>query len=348
MRGTVTNISNDDIIMIQEVLTNAWAESTRTTYGSGLFNYHVFCDSRSIPEHERAPASPLLIETFISNLAGLYAASTITNYLSGIRAWHILHKVEWKMDKQTLDTLVRAASTMAPPSSSRKKRPPLTISTIETIHPFFNLEKPLDAAVYACLTTTFWCTARLGEFVVPRIKDFDAKKAICRENIETVTDGQGLAQTVFHLPWTKTAPTGEDVYWARQEGLSDPESALKNHFRVNKDPPQHSPLFAYKYNKPPGSWRALSKKHFIGRLNKAAEDAKLKEYIQGHSIRIGSVLEYLLRGLSLEVVKTKGRWKSDAFHIYLRDHAQFMAPYMQANPAVHESFVRVALPAVRR
>lgn len=92
----------------------------------------------------------------------------------------------------------------------------------------------------------------------------------------------------------------------------------------------------------------MSKKVFLDRINKAANAAQLTEPIKGHSIRIGSVLEYLLRGVSFEVVKAKGRWASDAFTVYLRDHAQIMAPYMQANPAIHESIVKVAIPPIRR
>ena len=38
-----------------------WAESTRTTYGTGLLVYHVFCNSQEIPEIDRAPAKPALV-----------------------------------------------------------------------------------------------------------------------------------------------------------------------------------------------------------------------------------------------------------------------------------------------
>ncbi|KZV78240.1 hypothetical protein EXIGLDRAFT_571631, partial [Exidia glandulosa HHB12029] len=51
-----------------------------------------------------------------------------------------------------------------------------------------------------------------------------------------------------------------------------------------------------------------------------------------HSIRIGSTTEYLLRGVPFDVMRAKGRWASDAFLVYLRRHAEIMAPYMQANP----------------
>jgi hypothetical protein len=69
--------------------------------------------------------------------------------------------------------------------------------------------------------------------------------------------------------------------------------------------------------------------------------------LQGHGIRIGATLEYLLRGVSFEVMKVKGRWASDAFQLYLRKHAQILAPYMQARSWQHEKFVQLTTPRIR-
>ncbi|PBK98979.1 hypothetical protein ARMGADRAFT_1059293 [Armillaria gallica] len=79
------------------------------------------------------------------------------------------------------------------------------------------------------------------------------------------------------------------------------------------------------------------------REKRQSEDSEL----QGHGIRIGSTLEYLLRGIPFDVVKMIGRWKSDAFILYLRKHAQILAPYMQAVPAIHEQFIRYTMPRIR-
>ncbi|KZT18308.1 hypothetical protein NEOLEDRAFT_1030631, partial [Neolentinus lepideus HHB14362 ss-1] len=92
--------------------------------------------------------------------------------------------------------------------------------------------------------------------------------------------------------------------------------------------------------------RPLTKTAFIQRLSKAARAAGI-DPLQGHGIRIGATLEYLLRGVPFDVVKVKGRWASDAFILYLRKHAQILAPYMQAVPEVHEHFVRYTMPPVR-
>jgi hypothetical protein len=47
-------------------------------------------------------------------------------------------------------------------------------------------------------------------------------------------------------------------------------------------------------------------------------------------------------------MKVKGRWKSDAFHRYIRDHAKVLAPYMQSVPPdTHDKFIRIAIPSAR-
>lgn len=106
-------------------------------------------------------------------------------------------------------------------------------------------------------------------------------------------------------------------------------------------------MFAYKqYTKGKVSYKPLTKSAFIKRLAVAAINAKL-EPLTGHGIRIGATLEYLLRGVPFETLKVIGQWSSDAFTIYLRKHAQILAPYMQAVPELHGEFMRYTMPAVR-
>ncbi|KAF8811033.1 hypothetical protein BYT27DRAFT_6471013 [Phlegmacium glaucopus] len=135
---------------------------------------------------------------------------------------------------------------------------------------------------------------------------------------------------------------GEDVYWAKQHGESDPVAALERHKNVNMPPPEGH-LFAYRYK---NGHRPLTKTKFIERMANAARAAGL-EPLQGHGIRIGATLEYLLRGIPFDVMKAKGRWASDSFLLYLTKHAQVLAPYMQATPQVHEAFTRYIVPHVR-
>ena len=67
----------------------------------------------------------------------------------------------------------------------------------------------------------------------------------------------------------------------------------------------------------------------------------------GHSFRIGGTLEYLLQGMSFEVMKSLGRWSSDAFRLYLREHAKVLAPYVQLTVNLDKHVRDIVIPAVR-
>ncbi|KAF8951390.1 DNA breaking-rejoining enzyme [Flammula alnicola] len=340
--GTPTNLAPADLQRIQEVLENAWAESTRESYGTGLLIYHVFCDRKVISEQQKAPASPILIASFIATIAGAYSGKSISNYVYGVRAWHILHGINWNVDDAEITTLLKAAEKATPASSKRKKRTPYTPDFISAIRSKLDLNNPLHAAVYACLTTSFYSAARLGEFTVRRLDAFNPAIHVKPSDVRDDQDRNGLKSTVFHIPRTKTAINGEDVSWSMQHGDTDPEAAFHKHTEVNQ-PPREGPLFAYRHK---NTHRPLTKTKFLEVVRKAAKEAGL-EPRQGHGIRIGATLEYLLRGVPFDVMKTKGRWASDAFIGYLTKHAQILAPYMQAVPELHDSFIRLTMPPPR-
>ncbi|KAF8958612.1 hypothetical protein BDZ97DRAFT_1761980 [Flammula alnicola] len=281
----------------------AWTAETRSGYGTGLLVFHVFCDNKTppVPDHLRGPASEALILEFKASCAASFGGDSLNVYVCGVKAWHTVHGLPWTTGKVRLKTALMAATKLAPDSSKRPERPPVLLRNILAIHRHLNSAVGLDAAVYACLTTTFWACARLGEFTIAKHK-------------------------------------GEDVHWAPQSGPTDPAAALANHMRVNTPPPSGH-LFAYKHTD--GSYRPLTRNIFLRRIATAAKDAG-DDAIQGHSIRIGSVLEYILRGMPFEAVKVHGRWSSDAFLKYLRKHANILAPYLQDTPAI-EQFIRYTL-----
>jgi hypothetical protein len=247
-------------------------------------------------------------------MAAAYSGKTIANYLNGVRAWHILHSVLWVLEKKEMDTMLRAADKLTPGASRKKQHLPYTPTFIAAIRQQLNLQEPLDATVFACLTTCFYASARLSEFTVRTLSSFNPNAHITIRNLSYNQDRNGCKVTVLHLPRTKAAGNeGEDVYWACQEGDTDPTAALQNHLQVNQ-PSEATHLFAYRAKH---ACRPLTKMKFLRRVAEAARTADLKP-LQGHGIRIGSTLEYLLRGVPFDVMKVQGRWAGDSFLLYLR------------------------------
>lgn len=327
------------------LLAQGWDESTLATYGSGLLVYHVFCDSRHIKEEEHAPIAHNLLSIFISELAGSYSKTTIVNYISGVRAWHLLHRLRWETDEKELEVLLCACIKAAPASSKKPKCTPWTPEFIARIHAELNPSECSHVATYACLTSTFYAAARLGELTVTAIKKFDPSAHPTPADVRTEMDRQGLTTTIIHVPSTKASKhKGEDVYWTEQPGITDPKAALDRHLSFNK-PPRDGHLFAYKAHD--GKYRPLTRKKFITIITAAATKAGIG-HLQGHSIRIGATLEYLLRGVSFKAMKAKGRWASDAFARYLTNHAQILAQHTQGSFELHDSITRITIPRLRR
>ncbi|KAF5373260.1 hypothetical protein D9615_007476 [Tricholomella constricta] len=337
-------INQGDIDRVVETLALGLAEGTKESYGSGLLAWHVWCDAKDVPEQDRAPASQPLISAFITSLTGAFAGKTIRNYVYGLRAWHVVHSLQWRPNDNELDLLLKAADKLTPASSKRKKRQPYTVEFITKLREKMTPEDPFDAAVFACLVCLFYSASRVGEFTVRRLDAFNPSWHPSRQSLSRDQDRNGRKVTILQIPRTKTSVEGEEVFWSTQNGPTDPEAAMNRHLEINC-PGDEQHLFAYKYK---GGHRPLTKTAFVKRLATLARSAGL-DPLQGHGIRIGATLEYLLRGMSFEAMKVMGRWHSDAFILYLRKHALILAPYIQAQaPQVYDDFIRVTMPNTTR
>ena len=141
-----------------------------------------FLHLKLIPEDSRCPTDSLveslvdslLMLTFISSCTGSYSGKTLANYLYAVQAWlHTLHGAPWLMKPAEIEATLDGASALTPPSSRRPKRAPITLVLISSLATKLDLSKPLDAAVFTCLTTTFLSAARLREFTLSVLKSFD-------------------------------------------------------------------------------------------------------------------------------------------------------------------------------
>ena len=327
------------------VMSHGWAVSTLSTYGWALLLYHVWCDSRSLAESSRAPVSMATMSTFISDLVGSYSASALKNVIAGIHAWHDLHGLKWKANDRMLSLLLKGAAEFVPENATREKREPVLVEHLEKIIGILDPDAPFDAAFGACLLTVFWGTARLGEFVVPTSNpgSFDPLRHVKRCDATPRHDINNNTIFEFWIPRTKSAHAGELVCWARRT-KANPEEAYLNHLRVN-DPPSAQSLFAFRTSVGADEWQHMTRHRFLARLGKACDDIGIRR-LHGHGLRIGGTLALLLEGMPFETVKIKGRWKSDAFQLYLRRHGAVLASHIQ-EPDVARELIRYTLPPVR-
>jgi hypothetical protein len=153
---------------ILDVIDSSWAQSTKVSYGAGLLVSHVFCDAHNVAEDKRCSVAPNLLLAFLSSCASSYSGSALSNYAAGLKAWHLLHGRAWLIYPNELKAILDGAAALALPLSGCPDGLPFTPAFICTIRNHLNLR-----SIFACLTITFYCIERLGEFTVDSIKEFD-------------------------------------------------------------------------------------------------------------------------------------------------------------------------------
>jgi hypothetical protein len=141
---------------------------------------------RHVGGGEGTPATQALLSGFIAHMATAYSSKTISNYLNGVWAWHILHSIPWALEWKETDAMLCAAHKVTPDASKRKKH----LSYTPALMP---------PSLHA------WPPASM-----PKVAGSE----------------------------------GEDVYWATQDGDTNPSVALQNHLHLNQ-PSEVSHFFAY-------------------------------------------------------------------------------------------------------
>ena len=153
--------------------------------------------------------------------------------------------------------------------------------------------------------------------------------------------------TALHLSKTKMAISKGDGW--RLLASHDGDSG----HRPNRQPPHRKPISGWINPRRHHTYlpiyqvklarRPFTKLKFVGAGREDSTCGQSRTLAgprhQASGLRIGSSLEYLLRGMTFDVMKAKGRWMGDSFLLHLRKHAVIIASYIQAVSTVHEAFV---------
>ncbi|RXW17778.1 hypothetical protein EST38_g8068 [Candolleomyces aberdarensis] len=318
-------ISFDSIRKINIAAVSSLAETTRTGYGSGLLRFTEFCDREGISEYSRMPASSTLLAAFVADQASKTSSSSINSWMSAVRAWHIINNAPWHGSSEFVAQVKLGASRMAPVSSKKSPRNPVTLEHILALQKNLNPSDSFDAAVWAVACIAFWSCCRLGELTVSSEKSFSPRLNVDRSSaavtfstsLPTSSSSRSSPQESlsFHIPWTKvTKDAGADIHVVGHDRCS-PTRAMSNHLKVNASAPPSSHLFSYQTES--GRWAPMVKSKFLDRCHSIWSSLGLLR-VHGHSFRIGGATELLLGGMPPHVVASVGRWKSLAFLLYWR------------------------------
>ena len=144
---------------------------------------------------------------------------------------------------------------------------------------------------------------------------FNPEKHITRGDVFSGCDSDGSPYARLDLPAAKTAKPGEiqSVFLVEQGDLC-PLDVLRN--LVSVVPAESSdPLFSWRDGS--GAIRPMVKSATLKRINGILGPFGWGTSF-GHSFRIGGVSYFLAKGVSAELVRIQGRWRSLAYEVYIR------------------------------
>ncbi|EIW77100.1 hypothetical protein CONPUDRAFT_157365 [Coniophora puteana RWD-64-598 SS2] len=327
---TPLSLSSASSARVQLALDTVWASSTRNKYAAGVAIFHSFCDSEHIPDASRLPAAEHLLCAFAASRIGSIAGSTVRGYIAALKAWHIYYDAHWYGGAR-LNLVLHGVENMTPTSSRRAPRPPITRDMLLLLADQLDPLAPSDSVVLSAASVAFYGQCCLGEILSDWEDSFRVGHTALFSHLSDPLNNN-RSRKLF-LPFTKVSKSrGEHVYICRQSDRSDPVAALEAHLLLNS-PPASVPLFSFKVGSG-GRWKCLTKRRLLLRCN-AIWTAHGYSSSSGHAFRIGGTTELLLAGVPPDVVKTMGRWSSDAFLRYWRS-LDILAPlHAERLPSAH-------------
>jgi len=295
---------------VAEAIQGSWASSTLKRYSGAVDQFTRFCDKEGIPGHLRFPADEFVLCAFAASSVRKHSKNTPRNRLSALKAWHVVHNMEWKGSAR-LRYVLNGVHNLAPGSSRRPPRPPVNANMISQLIQRLNLNSPVDIAVAACAATAFWGQCRLGELLPANRSPSSIDLLPIRAGFKRSL--RNPHSCVLHLPRTKTHAHGQEVVLVDQHATIDPISLLKRHLRLNNIP-GNAHIFSFATDE---GLTPLTKSSFLRRCNSIWHPLGYPR-TTGHCFRIGGTTELLVAGTPPDVVKAMGRWSSDSFLRYWR------------------------------
>lgn len=310
----------------QSLLALAIAPSTRRTYSSGIRSFIGFVDAHNI-----RPAFPASVQTiclwvaFLASPPHAVTLGTCKVYLSAVITRHTEMGFAHPLADAPpmLERIMTGIKRLA--GQPAKPKLPITTALLEAMRPHLDLQQRSDILLWAMMWTATAGLLRISEFTVRSDKDLSrlltmdhltlhdqsqhsfslAQAAAAAEEIEYAT---------LHLSASKTDPfrAGVDIVISSVTALRA-LLAYATHCRHPRGTGT-TPLFHHPDQSPVTRTWLMQR---VGQLLRVI-GLNPKEY-SSHSFRKGGAVSLQSKGVEDSLIRRSGRWKSDAFHLYVRD-----------------------------
>jgi hypothetical protein len=286
------------------LLAQGLAPATHRVYAAGQRSYFRFAAAFGFPRFPASEWHLMLFATWLYYNNGL-APSSITTYIAAVRSLHIdLGAVDPTRGASRLARLLRGIRRAR--ASPRPLRLPITNNVMHLLCTALSSPSFDHVMFWAACCTAFFGFLRVSELTCPG--PFIPSRHLALEDLQFVSTGHFR----LRLKSSKTDPFGEGctVLLGPSGGTVCPVKALLRYLAIRGSLP--GPLFICNNGSPlkptvVNSW-----------LRSILHSAGLAGNYSSHSFRIGAATSAAVSGMPDHLIKTLGRWSSDAYLRYIR------------------------------
>lgn len=290
------------------------AESTRRTYQTGVTAYQRFCNRYGLSP---LPASETTLRYFCAHLSSSTSYQTIMVYLAGVRLLHIENRFPDPTKEAPLLHYLCTAIRRSDRHTS-KKRYPITLPLLRTIKEELSrsdLPSRDKLTYWAAFTLAFYGFLRASEYTTPSSTSFNPTAHLLARDITISPESVKL-----HLKRSKTDRFGKSatLMIGPTNTCTCPVRAMQKYISIRQwEPP--GPLFTLQ------SGKYLTRRCVSEMTQHLIRSAGLSSQpYSSHSYRIGAATAAAAAGLPDHLIKTLGRWRSNAYQTYIRTSPEIL------------------------
>ena len=242
---------------------------------------------------------------------------SIKSYLSGIR-WSQIQQALGNPFAHPMPRLeyvlsgIKRVETRG--GSQPRTRLPITIDILQQLRDVW-LAHPMRTdgiMLWAAACVGFFGFLRAGEFTVPTAEAYDPETHLNLSDVALDSHSNPSMAQLF-IKQSKTDPfrQGVEIFLGQSGTIVCPVQALIQYIGVRPATP--GPLFILSTGVP------LTRTHLVSNFQSALRQTGLDDTAyNGHSFRIGAATTAAQRGLEDSMIQTLGRWRSDAYKLYIK------------------------------
>lgn len=291
--------------LLDLALENAWDLSTRKAYQSHLLSYLNFVHLH----HFDIDPTEHTLALYIVFMCQHIKPTSVEVYLTGIchSLFPYFPNVRTVRNSPLVKQALKGCLKLYGTPVTRKR--PLLLHEVEKVANKYSLLRSHDDTLFlAQLLVGFFALLRLGELVYPNDRSLDAPRKMSRRESVTITQ----EQVSFTLPYHKCDRffKGNEILVLANTTVANPVEVMQRYL-FSRDllfPASQDLWIREDGSRPRRDW-------FLKKLR-----AVCGPEVGGHSLRAGGATSLAQHGVPLDVIQAVGRWASDTFRIYIRQH----------------------------